>query len=129
MNGRTLGFSSGSFDIAYSLSSIEHFGGLEGAREAVDEMARVVKPGGLVVVATEYLLEGPRTDETFPPDEIHALSKRPGLELVEPIDERVYERYKIDPVDLRTNAYQTPQMLVRNGDTVFTSVMLFLEKR
>jgi len=128
MNGRRLGLRSQSFDIAYSLSSIEHFGGFEGARDAVDEMARVVKPGGLVVVATEYLLGGPRTDETFPPDEIHALSERPGLALEQPIDERVYERYQVEPVDLRTNAYQTPQMLVRNGDTVFTSVMLFLEK-
>ena len=128
MNGRTLGLRDGSFDVAYSLSSIEHFGGFEGGRDAIDEMARVVKPGGLVVVATEYLLGGPRTDETFPPDEIRALADRPGLKLLEPIDEHVYERYQVEAVDLRTNPYQTPQMLVRNGDTVFTSVILFLEK-
>lgn len=129
MNGRRLGFSDASFDVAYSLSSIEHFGGFEGGRDAVDAMARVVRPGGLVVVATEYLLSGPQTDETFTPDEIHALADRPGLQLLEPIDERVYQRYETEPVDLRTNAYQTPQMLVRNGGTVFTSVMLFLEKQ
>ena len=128
MNGRTLGLRDQSFDVAYSLSSIEHFGGFEGGRDAIDEMARVVKPGGLVVVATEYLLSGPRTDETFPPDEIRALADRPGLKLMQPIDAQVYQRYQLEAVDLRTNAYQTPQMLVRNGDTVFTSVMLFLEK-
>lgn len=128
MNGRTLGLRDESFDVAYSLSSIEHFGGFEGGRDAIDEMARVVKPGGLVVVATEYLIGGPRTDETFPPDEIRALAERPGLKLLEPIDEHVYERYQVEAVDLRTNPYQTPQMLVRNGETVFTSVMLFLEK-
>ncbi len=128
MNGRTLGFRDESFDVAYSLSSIEHFGGFEGGRDAIDEMARVVKPGGLVVVATEYLLAGPRTDETFPPDEIRALADRPGLKLLQPIDEHIYERYQLEAVDLLTNPYQTPQMLVRNGDTVFTSVMLFLEK-
>ncbi len=80
------------------------------------------------LIATEYLLEGPVTDETFPPDEIRALAERPGLKLIEPLDERVQERYRIEPVDLRTNPYQTPQMVVRNGETVFTSVMLFLER-
>jgi SAM-dependent methyltransferase len=128
MSGRSLGLLDESFDVAYSLSSIEHFGGFEGGRDAVDEMARVVKSGGLIVVATEYLLSGPRTDETFPPEEIHALAERPGLKLLHPLDEQVYDRYQVEAVDLRTNAYQTPQMLVRNGDTVFTSVMLFLEK-
>lgn len=129
MDGRSLGFRDGSFDVAYSLSSIEHFGGFEGARDAVDEMARVVAPGGLVVVATEYLLSGPRTHETFPPEEIHALARRPGLELVQPIDERVGERYDIAVVDLRTNPYQTPQLVVRDNDTVFTSVMMFLKRQ
>lgn len=129
MDGRRLGFRDDSFDVAYSLSSIEHFGGLEGGRAAIDEMARVVKPGGVVAVATEYLLAGPQTDETFLPEEIRALADRPTLKLLEPIDERVYRRYQVEPVDLRTNPYQTPQMLVRNGDTVFTSVMLFFEKR
>jgi len=128
MNGCRLGLGDGSFDVAYSLSSIEHFGGFEGARDAVDEMARVVKPGGLVVVATEYLLSGPVTDETFPPEEIRALAARPGLRLLQPIDERVQTRYEMEPVDLRTNPYQTPQMVVRNGETVFTSVIFFMEK-
>ena len=128
MDGRRLAFRDVAFDVAYSLSSIEHFGGFEGARDAVDEMGRVVKTGGLVVVATEYLLEEPVTDETFPPDEIRALAERPGLKLIEPLDEHVQERYRIEPVDLRTNPYQTPQMVVRNGETVFTSVMLFLER-
>ena len=128
MDGRRLAFRDGAFDVVYSLSSIEHFGGFEGARDAVDEMGRVVKTGGLVVVATEYLLEGPVTDETFPPDEIRALADRPGLKLLESIDERVQKRYRIEPVDLRKNPYQTPQMVVRNGETVFTSVMLFLER-
>ena len=128
MDGRRLAFRDGAFDVAYSLSSIEHFGGFEGARDAVDEMGRVVKTGGLVVVATEYLLEEPVTDETFPPDEIRALAERPGLKLIDPLDEHVQERYRIEPVDLRTNPYQTPQMVVRNSETVFTSVMLFLER-
>jgi SAM-dependent methyltransferase len=128
MDGRHLTFPDGTFDVAYSLSSIEHFGGAAGARDAVDEMTRVVKPGGLVVVATEYILSGPPHAEAFQPDEVRALFDRPHLRLVEPIDEKVYQRYEYVAVDLQRNPHQTPHMVVRDGQTVFTSVMAFLER-
>ena len=41
MDGRHLAFRDETFDVAYSLSSIEHFGGIEGAVSAIDEMARL----------------------------------------------------------------------------------------
>lgn len=128
MDGRRLGFGDATFDVAYSLSSIEHFGGIEGAAQAVDEMARVVKPGGMIVVATEYLIDGPQAEDAFPAADIHRLASRPGLELVEPIDEEVWKRYEGAPVDLRRNRHQTPHMVVKIDDTVFTSVMLFLRR-
>ena len=128
MNGLQLGLRSDTFDVAYSLSSIEHFGGLEGAVAALQEMARIVRPGGLVVVATEYLLAGPPHDEVFTPDEVRTLMDRSGLRLVEPIDERVYARYEYVPINLYGNPHQTPHMVVRMDDSVFTSVMAFLEK-
>jgi SAM-dependent methyltransferase len=128
MDGRALDFPDASFDVAYSLSSIEHFGGITGAAAAIDEMARVVKPGGLVAVATEYILAGPSGHEAFLPDEIRSLFSRPGLRLVQPIDERVYDRYEYAAVDLHVNRHQTPHMVVRDGDTVFTSVMAFLTR-
>ena len=53
MDGRALKFPDAEFDVVYSLSSIEHFGGLAGASAAMREMARVLKPGGILVVATE----------------------------------------------------------------------------
>ena len=129
MNGLQLGLRSDTFDVAYSLSSIEHFGGLVGAMAAMDEMARVVKPGGLLVVATEYLLAGPPHEEVFTSDDIARLMDRPGLRLVEPIDERVYARYEYRPINLYGNPHQTPHMVVRMNDSVFTTVMAFLEKR
>jgi SAM-dependent methyltransferase len=128
MDGRQLAFRGGTFDVAYSLSSIEHFGGLAGAQAAVDEMARVLKPGGVLVVATEYMLSGTPHPEVFLPDQIQALVHRPGLRLLQPIDERVYERYAYAAVDLYKNRFQTPHMVVQMGGTVFTSVMVFLEK-
>jgi SAM-dependent methyltransferase len=128
MDGRHLAFGSATFDVAYSLSSIEHFGGLAGATAAVDEMARVLKPGGVLVLATDYMLSGTPHHEVFQPADIQALVRRPDLRLVQPIDEHVYRRYECEPVDLYKNRFQTPHMVVRMGETVFTTVMVFLEK-
>ncbi len=129
MDARHLDFADETFDVAYSLSSIEHFGGLPGAIEAVDEMGRVVKRGGLVVVATEYILEGPPHPEAFLPAQIHTLFDRPRLRLAQPIDEGVYRRYRYSAVDLYGNPHQTPHMVVRMNDTVFTTVFAALIKQ
>ncbi len=128
VDGRYLAFHDASFDIVYSLSSIEHFGGVEGARRSVAEMARVLKPGGVLALATEYILSGPQHHEAFMAADIHRLIDRSGLQLAEPIDEAVHRRYEIAAVDLQRNPFQTPHMAVRDGDTVFTSLMLFLVK-
>lgn len=128
MDGRHLEFPDNTFDIAYSLSSIEHFGGVEGAGQTMREMARVIKPGGVLAIATEYIIEGPTAHETFQPGEIAELVRWSGLALVEPIDESVYRRYETTPVDLRRDPYMSPHMTVRLDDTVFTSVMMFLRK-
>jgi len=46
-----------SFDVVFSLSSIEHFGQPEDIRQAAAEMGRVVKPGGHLVIVTEMLVK------------------------------------------------------------------------
>lgn len=131
MDGRKLAFRSGAFTVAYSLSSIEHFGGWRGAREAVEEMARVLAPGGVLALATEWRVSGPSasSEGVFEPDEVRRLVDLTSLELVEPIDDRVWHRYAARPVNLRLNRYETPHMLVEIDGTVFTSVMMFLRKR
>jgi SAM-dependent methyltransferase len=128
MDGRALDFPDEAFRVVYSLSSVEHFGGFDGARAAVLEMARVVAPGGVMALATEYILSGPDYEEAFQPAAIRALVDVPGLALVEPLDERVYDRFDTRPVDLLANLHQRPHMVVRVRDTVFTSVMMFLRK-
>jgi SAM-dependent methyltransferase len=49
-DGRTCGFSDDYFDIVYSMSVVEHVEGGSGDRETVQEMLRVLKPGGLLLV-------------------------------------------------------------------------------
>jgi SAM-dependent methyltransferase len=55
MDARRLDLPDAAFDAVFSLSSIEHFGGPGDIARAAREMARVVRPGGHVVVVTECL--------------------------------------------------------------------------
>jgi len=52
-DARELPFDDASFDVVFSLSSIEHFGGPGDVARAAREMGRVLKPGGHAVVVTE----------------------------------------------------------------------------
>jgi SAM-dependent methyltransferase len=128
MDGSRLGFRDESFDVAYSLSSIEHFGGVEGARRSVADMARVLKPGGILALATEWCVRGQAAGEVFSPEQVRAIIDHPRLRLVEPIDDRVWDRYETEPVDLRVDRFQSPHMLLKHDDAIFTSVFVFLEK-
>ncbi|MDX2192931.1 MAG: class I SAM-dependent methyltransferase [Gemmatimonadales bacterium] len=69
-DGRALTHASGAFDAAYSISVIEHIPG-DGDTEALAEMARVVRPGGVVVVEVPlrhvYAERGASTDSKGAP--------------------------------------------------------------
>jgi SAM-dependent methyltransferase len=129
MDGSRLAFVDRAFDVVYSLSSIEHFGGVEGARRSVGEMARVLKPGGILALATEWCVRGVAGGEVFSPDEVRRIIDQPSLRLVQPIDDRVWDRYETRPVDLRVDRFQSPHMLLRHDAAIFTSVLVFMEKR
>ena len=58
MNGLDLQFEDESFDAIFSSSSIEHFGGWKEVRQSVEEMFRVLRPGGVTALATEFRIEG-----------------------------------------------------------------------
>lgn len=79
MDALDLRFEDGMFDFAFSMGSIEHFGGFDAAVDALREMARVVRPKGVVAVTTEVVVDGgpaksiPGT-ELFHPDRIRDLA-------------------------------------------------------
>jgi len=128
MDGSRLAFRDGCFDVVYSLSSIEHFGGVDGARRSVADMARVLKPGGILALATEWCVRGRAGGEVFSADQVRSIIDHPSLRLVQPIDDRVWDRYETDPVDLRVDRFQTPHMLLKHDEAIFTSVFVFLER-
>lgn len=135
MDGTDLGsYGDGDFDIAWSLSSIEHFGSHARAGDAVREMARVVRSGGVVVIATEFLL---LSDQSHPEYfnrqdfEENVLLAAPDLELIEPIDWTLPPaEYLIDSVVLPTMADKLRRHVVlQDGHVQWTSILIFFRKR
>ena len=93
MDGTKLEFPSDTFDIAFSFSSIEHFGGEnhEGALKSLKEIERVLKKDGIAVIATEYIINDKDHPEFFNRDTIYSdlIDKLDSLKLVEPLDLRI----------------------------------------
>jgi SAM-dependent methyltransferase len=58
MNALELDFPDDSFDAVFSSSSIEHFGGFREIRRSIEEIYRVLRPGGVAALATEFKIEG-----------------------------------------------------------------------
>ena len=126
-----LPFESDSFDVVYSLSSSEHFGGHDRAAQGMREMARVLKPGGIACVATEYVLRGPQHNEYFNAADLDhwVIGASPDLRLVEPLDRsEPPQEFFDDPVPLPEDPHHHPHVVLRLGDVMFTSVVLFFEK-
>jgi SAM-dependent methyltransferase len=59
MDALDLHYEDDAFDGIFSSSSLEHFGTHDDVRTALVEMHRVLKPGGLCSISTEFRLNGP----------------------------------------------------------------------
>lgn len=53
-DGRSLGYPDSSFDIVFSMSVVEHIEGCRGDTMAIQEMTRVLKPGGTLAVSVPF---------------------------------------------------------------------------
>ncbi len=68
MDGRSLRYPDETFDAVFSSGSIEHFGELLDVAHAAYEMGRVLKPGGILALSTEFKIEGPPEGIGWPGD-------------------------------------------------------------
>lgn len=59
MDALELRYAENSFDGVFSSSSIEHFGDLDAVAQAMNEIYRVLHPGGIASLSTEFRLGGP----------------------------------------------------------------------
>lgn len=144
MDGTKLEFDDETFDVAFSFSSIEHFGGLNhsGALKCMKEIERVLKPGGIAVIATEYILNDKEHPEFFNKRTIYSdlINKLHKLKPVEPLDLRITTN-TLDTVidhniidanwDNMDDEYKRnhPHILLKIGNILFTSIMIVFQKQ
>jgi SAM-dependent methyltransferase len=149
MDGTRLEFPSDRFDIVFSFSSIEHFGGenYSGALKSLKEMERVLKPGGIAIVATEYIINNKDppdvTNQFYNEHTIysHLIDKLDVMKLVEPLDltisQKTLDKGIIDAstaVDWDTSKVNddfkqaNPYIVIKLGNILVTSIMLIFQK-
>ncbi|MBN8943058.1 MAG: glycosyltransferase [Rhizobiales bacterium] len=142
MPGDALDFPARTFDFVFCLSSIEHFGSRETQRRSVDEMARVLKPGGVACIITELILTDHSDAEFFRWEELEDMFLRhPDLELDGGApDLSISESLLENPVDLTAVTWplsppearrinRSPHIVLRRGDMLWTSFSMFLRRK
>jgi SAM-dependent methyltransferase len=142
MDALDLRFEDSTFDAVYSLSAIEHFGAVEGAKRALGEMARVLKPGGIAALTTECIVNDARAysapgQELFTPNALRTLcSSHEDLVPVQELDFSLSDRTcALPPVplikaieDSNRGHVDYPHILLELEGRVFTSFSVFLKK-
>jgi SAM-dependent methyltransferase len=144
MDGTKIGFPTNTFDLVFSFSSIEHFGGENhsGALESMREMERVLKPGGIATVSTEYIINYKPHHDFFNEETIYSqlIDKLDKLRLVEPIDKTLTPATLATVMDVKDavkwdmNTFSSdykrshPYLLLRTGNILLTSVLLVFRK-
>ncbi len=90
MDGRALRYEDETFDFVFSSSSIEHFGKLDDVKRAMAEIGRVLRPGGVASLSTEFRFRGDlqafHNVLLFDAAQIQELIKASGLAPVDPLD-------------------------------------------
>lgn len=118
-----------SVDFVFCLSSIEHFGSRRDKLAALQEMHRILKPGGVAVLTTEVVLNRlGRGDQYFPIETLLALIGEAGFHLDQPPDLRIEQEFAARPLALPMETFVAPHVVLRNFNTIYTSVALFLMK-
>jgi SAM-dependent methyltransferase len=133
MSGTNLQFEDNIFDFAFCLSSIEHFGSRENQKKALMEIYRVLKPGGILCLATELILNNAHHNEYFTIDELNeVILDSTDFKLVGgDIDFRISSSLVKNPIELdkESNLYVSPHIVLKKGDVLWTSIMLFMQKK
>jgi SAM-dependent methyltransferase len=137
VDGRDLPYEDNSFDGIFSCSSIEHFGGEKDIRKAIEEIYRVLKPGGVAAISTEYKISGIGPGfanvQLFDKERLQRVwIDGVGWRCIDFIDDELdntnyidFERSINDPI---YNASASPHIKLDNGTYKWTSVhMTFIK--
>lgn len=141
MDGRALRYEDGSFDGVFSSSSIEHFGDAGDVRRSLEEICRVLRPGAIAAISTEYRLAGPPPGLPnvlmFDAAQLRELVAGLPWELVSPLSTEISQATIDTAIPFATAAADFaagrdwsdwPHIVLREGDLEWTSVHLTLRK-
>lgn len=141
MDGRRLRFPDNTFDGVFSSGSIEHFGEQElfpqweAVERAAREIGRVLKPGGIASLSTEYKIAGGGWGFDIvrcldADDLMRHIVEPSGLELVDALqtDVDTVTRGTAFPMHGYSSGAPDVEAVITYGEYVFTSVHLALRK-
>lgn len=137
MSAMSLEFADNTFDFAFSFSSIEHFGSRHAIEKTMQEIERVLKPGGIACITTELIInEGVTHDEYFTLPELqkHMIDSH-SMELVGktgdelPIDFSISDETLSHVLDQEKDVNRPISIIYKNGDVIFIPVLLFFRKK
>ena len=122
MDGRVLNYPDNSFDGIFSSGSIEHFGNLDYVANSAYEMGRVLKPGGVLTLSTEFCIDGPPDGIgwegciTFTRQHlIQYIIEASGLELIDELTTEVSDQTLETQRDLSIHLEHTQRYLTQQG--------------
>jgi SAM-dependent methyltransferase len=142
MDGTKLEFPSETFDVTFSFSSVEHFGGKNhsGALRGLREMERVLKSDGLAIITTEYIINNKDHKEFFNKRTIYSdlINKLDYLHLVEPLylgtTTKTLNTVIDFSMDMNWDSLESdykkihPLIVIRLRNILFTSIVLVFKK-
>jgi SAM-dependent methyltransferase len=139
MDALGLQYENESFDGIFSCGSIEHFGTLENIAQAAREMGRVLKPGGILTLATEFRISGPSDGigvpgaVIFSPQMLESVIIRPScLELVDAprfATTQATRDLAYPLAEAVASGIRDPSVTLTHDEYTWTSVCLCLQKR
>ncbi len=131
MNAMDLKFGNNHFDYIFSFSAIEHFGSRSNIEKTMQEIERVLKPGGIAAITTEFILNKDAShEEYFNLEELqrHMLDSH-KMELLGPLDLRLSKQDIDHILDFDGNMNQPISIIFKCGSIIFTPLLLFFRKK
>ncbi len=129
MAGQDLKFESDTFDFVFSFSSIEHFG-RENILKTMAEIERVLKPGGVACITTEYIINETSNDEYFNAEDLKRyMLDSHKMRLIEEIDYSLSHQTASHTLKLTDKKTHPFELIFDSAGVIYLPLLLFFRKQ